>query len=627
MANRISIEIAGNADKAKAAFDQAKSGMAGVGASFEKHGKQIGLAMAGAGAGIEALARKQAPLNDATKKLAIQTGLTEKEIRGMATSLSNATFPLDSALALMQQGSKAGLEGADALKEYANFWDMVSDATGLSSEALAESGAALKAVGVEAGNEASVLSAFGLITQQTSGNVQDFLGFVQRAAPELNEMGIGVDQAAVILTAMERELGLTARTAKTEFTEAVSKAGSEAKEAAERLARLEASQAHMDESFKLGKITLASYTDQTDVMNVSIAREKTRLDNAQNGAAGLMATLGLSEEQIAKYTAMLGTSGDVIGEYAAAHATTKTRLEEFQSTLGDVLFSSGQYLEQAAQLAPVLLVLGPAVAALSAAKAAYAVVANIASIATTAFGIALKVALGPIGLVLLAITGLIAIGVLLYKNWDTVSAKAKEIWGAIVKFFETTWESLVGIFKNNWDKILLIIFPPVGLAMLVANNWGAIVNVVSGIWEKVKEVVKSAINDLIDKINAFIQRINSIRISIPRVHIPLDGTVGGGSVGFPSIPEIPTLQHGGRIRTPGLAVVGETGPELLRLPRGAAVTPLSGGAAMGGGPTLNITVVNEGTIIGIEDAREWVQRTILDALNAGGFPQLARALG
>lgn len=37
----------------------------------------------------------------------------------------------------------------------------------------------------------------------------------------------------------------------------------------------------------------------------------------------------------------------------------------------------------------------------------------------------------PIGLVILAIAGLIAIGILLYKNWETIKEKAIEIWGEI----------------------------------------------------------------------------------------------------------------------------------------------------------------------------------------------------
>ncbi|MGW4501475.1 hypothetical protein ACWENR_23020 [Micromonospora sp. NPDC004336] len=59
--------------------------------------------------------------------------------------------------------------------------------------------------------------------------------------------------------------------------------------------------------------------------------------------------------------------------------------------------------------------------------------------------------------------------------------------------------------------------------------------------------------------------------------------LGGGSVlgmGIPSvtlnIPNIPYLAKGGHILNAGTAIVGERGPELLELPVGATVRPLSG---------------------------------------------------
>ncbi|NUH86318.1 hypothetical protein HUN92_22005 [Bacillus firmus] len=41
----------------------------------------------------------------------------------------------------------------------------------------------------------------------------------------------------------------------------------------------------------------------------------------------------------------------------------------------------------------------------------------------------------PFGIVILAITALIAIGVALYKNWDTVKAKAQQLWNTLVNAF------------------------------------------------------------------------------------------------------------------------------------------------------------------------------------------------
>jgi predicted nucleic acid-binding Zn-ribbon protein len=60
---------------------------------------------------------------------------------------------------------------------------------------------------------------------------------------------------------------------------------------------------------------------------------------------------------------------------------------------------------------------------------------------------------GPVGIVIAIITALIAVGVLLWKNWDTISAKSKEIWGAVRDFLVTTIVGIVAKMKNKFDEL------------------------------------------------------------------------------------------------------------------------------------------------------------------------------
>ena len=53
----------------------------------------------------------------------------------------------------------------------------------------------------------------------------------------------------------------------------------------------------------------------------------------------------------------------------------------------------------------------------------------------------------------LALAGIITVGVLVYKNWDTIKAKAIEIWGAIQDWFETTIGNIKEFFKGLWTGI------------------------------------------------------------------------------------------------------------------------------------------------------------------------------
>lgn len=93
--------------------------------------------------------------------------------------------------------------------------------------------------------------------------------------------------------------------------------------------------------------------------------------------------------------------------------------------------------------------------------------------------------------------------------------------------------------------------------------------------------VKGPVNAIISFINGMIDGLNTIKIDIPD-WVP---EWGGKSVGF-NLAHIPQLADGGTITTGGTVMVGEAGPELLNLPKGASVTPLTGRNAAGAGNTI-----------------------------------------
>lgn len=68
------------------------------------------------------------------------------------------------------------------------------------------------------------------------------------------------------------------------------------------------------------------------------------------------------------------------------------------------------------------------------------------------YGLNTAMLLNPMTWVVAGIAALIAIGVLLYRNWDTVKAKAIEVWGAMKGWFSSFFETLKTLFHNalNW---------------------------------------------------------------------------------------------------------------------------------------------------------------------------------
>jgi hypothetical protein len=365
---------------------------------------------------------------------------------------------------------------------------------------------------------------------------------------------------------------------------------------------------------------------------VATTELKEALEQSTTGISGVMEILGLTEEQMAKYSKELANSGEVAQQMADAHASTKTVMDKLKTSFADLTFENGALIEKASMIAPLFLAAGPIVAGFGPIATTSMAIAGTA---VKGFSTAVKLAMGPAGLALLAVTAMIAIGVLLWKNWDTVKEKATVVFEYIRTLIVQVFTKITDIYnsklgwllpagplikailflKDNWEEIWTGIqtkFKTVSDALVA--TFRTVKGTILGIWDGMVSGIKGAINSVIGTINGFIQRINSIQISVPGVDIPGVGRVGGFSVGMPTIPEIPSLAKGGIVNRPTLAMLGESGPE--------AVVPL--GRGRGAGMTINLVI--NGDVNGFDDFQQKVTSVIRDAVLGGGFSGvLARA--
>ncbi|CVV83756.1 TMP repeat family [Streptococcus pneumoniae] len=120
----------------------------------------------------------------------------------------------------------------------------------------------------------------------------------------------------------------------------------------------------------------------------------------------------------------------------------------------------------------------------TAAEFAHSVAAGVATAATWAFNAALAVLTSPITWIIAAIAALIAIGVLLYQNWDTVVEFAKTAWQGLCDFISGICQAIGEFFSGLWTK-LQEIFEPIGqwFGEKFQQAWDAIVNIFSGIFQ------------------------------------------------------------------------------------------------------------------------------------------------
>lgn len=207
--------------------------------------------------------------------------------------------------------------------------------------------------------------------------------------------------------------------------------------------------------------------------------------------------------------------------------------------------------------------------------------------AMTALNIPVLAACAGIGL-------LVAGGVLLYRNWDTVKATAAELGAAV----SAIWAGIDAAVQNAISAIA-VRFPLLGAVLqgwwksvgdawaniqavfsniisfidnVFAGNWSAalenLIYIFGNLFGGLVNLAKAPINGVVSAINSVLGRINNISVTIPE-WVP---GVGGKTLGF-SLPTIPMLASGGIVTAPTILEAGEGGePE--------AILPLSRLAAL-----------------------------------------------
>ncbi len=184
------------------------------------------------------------------------------------------------------------------------------------------------------------------------------------------------------------------------------------------------------------------------------------------------------------------------------------------------------------------------------------------------------IAMGPIGLVIAAVVGLVA---LIIANWDTIKRVTADLWNKVKEWTSAAWDAV----KNGisaaltFVKNLFLNFTGPGL---IIKHWDTIKRVTSETWDKIKGAVSGALDKVVGfvtgmprriataasgmwdglkdafrgAINWIIDKWNNLSFTLPGVTVPGLGQVGGFTL---STPNIPRLEQGGEVLQTGLAVV------------------------------------------------------------------------
>ena len=131
---------------------------------------------------------------------------------------------------------------------------------------------------------------------------------------------------------------------------------------------------------------------------------------------------------------------------------------------------------------------------------------------------------------------------------ETVFDTLIKLWDNSLKpMFQGIIDFLSGVFTGDWEKI-----------------WNGLSSFFGGVWEGIKTMAKAPLNFIIKMLNKVIDGLNKLQVPD---WVPL---IGGKGINIPRIPE---LWKGSNFTLEGPTLVGEQGPELVNMPRGASVMP------------------------------------------------------
>ncbi len=142
-------------------------------------------------------------------------------------------------------------------------------------------------------------------------------------------------------------------------------------------------------------------------------------------------------------------------------------------------------------------------------------------------------AVNPFTWIAIAIGLLVAAGIALWKNWDTVVAKAKElganlseIWNGIKAKVVEVWTAIKNFISNTWNSIKTTISNTVNsvkttvsnvfnsIKNTVTNIWNGIKNTTSNVWNGIKTTVSNVVNGVKNTVsNVF----NSIKNTVTNI--------------------------------------------------------------------------------------------------------------
>jgi len=499
MANNADVTIKLKAqDEASRTMKEVGNSSTAMGMSVQKAGMMAAAAFAAVGAGALALIDKSLEMNAQLEVTGYLIGETGEDLRGLALDLSNVTFELDSVINSLRYLSRTQLVSNEMLGETATAWDTMGDASGMLGEKVMK----------------LLIPAFIMFDKSIEKPMDTFDMFtniINTSTTELANLGRMISSQGQYII----ELGLT-----------------------------------FEDLF----LAIKGLAERGEQGRGIVSGLSAAMSEATTSARSFWEIIGLNRNELEKYLVEMeewkGSTQD-IADLMNTQYSLFDRLKQKIEDLGFMTGSAFQSLEWLfgiiTSLAPIMLI--------------FAVNTTLAAGAVRALGAAIKIAMGPVGWIILGIGLLIGAVKLLIHHWDTIKEAAAKAWNAIWGVIETVIGYIVGAF-NAFKETAITVFETIGKVMLTS--------IITPFW---------IILTLIDKVIEGIKKIPWIGTRLPGIN-EIGGFVNDIQDWIGEHSYLPNLQHGGIATQPMIATIAEREPE--------AVIPLSQLSSFGGAITIPI---------------------------------------
>lgn len=241
---------------------------------------------------------------------------------------------------------------------------------------------------------------------------------------------------------------------------------------------------------KLSKAIANSEGKASDMAKTMQDNLKGAIDNMKSAFEGLLITIG--QRLIPIFQSLVEGITNVF-----------TWFNNLNPAIQNVIIGVGGFL---AILGPLLLIVGNVIIFIVKLSTSISALVTFFSAGGAGAGLlsaAIGALSGPIGIAIGVITALIAVGVLLYNNWDTIKAKCSEVWNSIVETVTTVWNNIktstleiwsniTSTLSSAWDSIKSVTQPAANFIKdIVSSAWSFISTTTSTIWDSIKGIIQS----------------------------------------------------------------------------------------------------------------------------------------